>query len=136
VDFLAQNWWLVLLALGSGAALAWPMLTGRTQGVAASEAVRLMNHKKAVVIDVSEPAEFAAGHVVGSRNLPVGQIETATKVLPTNKTLPVVVVCPTGSRAGRAAALIAKLGHEKVVVLQGGLAAWREANLPTEKAAA
>ncbi|MBN8506806.1 MAG: rhodanese-like domain-containing protein [Burkholderiales bacterium] len=135
MDFLAQNWWLVLLAVGSGLALAWPSLSGRTQGVGAAEAVRLMNHEKAVVIDVCEPAEFAAGHVVGARNLPVGQIEAGAKALPANKTLPLVVVCATGARAGRAAGLLAKLGHEKVVVLQGGLAAWREANLPTEKTA-
>ena len=136
MDFLVQNWWLVLLAVGSGAALAWPALSGRTQGVPATEAVRMMNHEKAVVIDVSEPAEYAAGHISGARNLPVGQIEAGAKALPANKTLPLIVVCPTGARARRAAGLIGKLGHEKVVVLQGGLAGWREANLPTEKAAA
>lgn len=135
MDFIAQNWWLVALALGSGLALAWPGLTGRTQGVGAAEAVRLMNHKKAVVIDVSEPAEFAAGHVIGARNVPIGQISADAKALPANKTLPVVLMCPTGARAGRAAGLLTKLGHEQVVVLQGGLASWREAGLPTQKTA-
>jgi rhodanese-related sulfurtransferase len=58
------------------------------------------------------------------------------KGLPTNKTLPVVLMCPTGSRAGRAAATLRKAGFEKAVAVSGGTAAWREAQLPIEKAAA
>lgn len=135
MEFLAKNWWLVLLALGSGAALAWPKLSGRSSGVGVAEAVRLMNHEKAVVLDVGEPAEFAAGHVVGAKNLPVGSIAAGAKGLPGNKALPLVLVCPTGARAGRAAALLHKLGYENTRVLSGGLAAWREANMPTEKTA-
>ena len=46
-----------------------------------------------------------------------------------------VVVCKTGSRAARAAAALRKLGYEKAMVLDGGLTAWRAANLPVEKAA-
>jgi rhodanese-related sulfurtransferase len=133
VEFLAKNWWLILLALGSGLALAWPKLSGRSSGVGVSEAVRLMNHEKAVVLDVGEPAEYAAGHIRGAKNLPVGAIAADAKALPSNKALPLVLVCPTGARAGRAAALLHKLGYENTRVLSGGLAAWREANLPTEK---
>ncbi len=112
------------------------MLSGKTSGVSAAEAVRLMNREKAVVVDVSEPAEFAAGHIVGAKSVPFGQIAAGVKGLPTNKTLPLVVVCPTGARAGRAVAELKKLGYEQVLTLSGGLAAWREANLPTEKAGA
>ncbi|RVT88533.1 rhodanese-like domain-containing protein [Inhella crocodyli] len=136
MDFLTQNWFLVVMAVGSGLMLLWPSLSGKTAGVSSAEAVRLINREKAVLLDVSEPAEFAAGHAAGSRNLPFGQIEAGAKALPTNKTLPLVVVCPTGARAGRAVSALQKLGYEKAVVLSGGLAAWREANLPTEKSAA
>ena len=55
------------------------------------------------------------------------------KGLPGNKTLPLVLLCPTGARAGRAAGLLRKAGHENVVALAGGTAAWREASLPIEK---
>ncbi len=134
MDFFVQNWFLVAMAVGSGLLLLWPTLSGKTAGVGAAEAVRLMNREKAVMIDVSEAEEFAKGHVSGSRNLPFGQIAADAKGLPANKALPLVVVCPTGARAGRAAAALKKLGYDKTFVLQGGLAAWREANLPTEKA--
>lgn len=136
LEFLSQNWLLVALASGSGLALMWPGLSGKTTGVSAAEAVRLMNREKAVLVDVCEPAEYAAGHAAGARSLPLGQIDAGAKALPTNKTLPVVLLCASGLRAGRAARLLQKLGHEKVVVLAGGMKAWREANLPVEKGAA
>jgi rhodanese-related sulfurtransferase len=96
--------------------------------------VRLVNREKGVLIDVSEPQEFVQGHAVGARNIPFGQLE-GHKQLPSNKALPLVVVCPTGARAGRAAGMLRKLGYEKAQVLAGGLKAWREANLPVEKSA-
>jgi rhodanese-related sulfurtransferase len=94
----------------------------------------MINREKAVLIDVSEPAEFAAGHPVGARNVPLSALESSRE-LPKNKALPLVVVCPTGARAGRAVAVLKKLGFENAQALAGGLAAWRAANLPTEKTA-
>lgn len=134
MDFFIQNWFLLVMAAGSGLLLLWPLLSGQGAGVGAAEAVRLMNREKAVVIDVSEAEEFAKGHIAGSRNIPLAQLGAEAKGLPGNKTLPLVVVCPTGARASRALPQLKKLGHENSVVMQGGLAAWREAKLPTAKA--
>jgi rhodanese-related sulfurtransferase len=95
----------------------------------------LINREKAVLIDVSEPEEYAKGHPNGARNVPLGKLE-GSKDLPSNKALPLVLVCPTGARASRAAALLRKAGYENVQSLAGGFNAWREANLPIEKSAA
>jgi rhodanese-related sulfurtransferase len=137
LEFLIQNWYLVLAAVVSGGLLLWPQLKGGGGGssVNTAEAIRLINREKAVLIDVSEPAEFAAGHAGGARNIPFGQLE-GSKDLPSNKALPLVLVCPTGARASRAVSLLRKAGHEKVLSLAGGLRAWRDANLPVDKAAA
>ena len=97
--------------------------------------MHLINREKAVLIDVSEPAEFAAGHATQARNIPFGSLE-GSKSLPSNKQLPLVVMCPTGARANRAVATLRKLGHEKATALAGGLPAWREAQLPVEKSGA
>jgi rhodanese-related sulfurtransferase len=136
LNFLIENWFLIVAALVSGGMLIWPMVVSGSQGAAVgtAEAVRLVNREKGVLIDVSEPEEFAKGHAVGARNIPFGQLE-GHKSLPSNKALPLVVVCPTGARAGRAAGMLRKLGYEKAQVLAGGLKAWREANLPVEKTA-
>ena len=139
MKFIVENWILILAALTSGALLVWPMAKRGAAGggVSTAEAVRLINREKGVLIDVSEPAEFAAAHAGGARNFPLPQLEgePAVKGLPTNKTLPLVVMCPTGSRASRAVALLRKAGHEKAVAVSGGTTAWREASLPIEKSA-
>jgi rhodanese-related sulfurtransferase len=138
VKFLIENWYLVLVAFVSGGLLVWPAVSrgigGGVGGLSTTDAVLLINRQKAVLIDVSEPAEYAAGHVAGARSVPFSAIETS-KDLPSNKALPLVVVCPTGARAARAAAALRKRGYENAHVLAGGLAAWRAANLPVEKSA-
>ncbi len=96
--------------------------------------MQLINRERAVLIDVSEPAEYAAGHPAGSKSVPLASLE-ATNDLPKNKALPLVIVCPTGTRAARAVATLKKRGFENAHVLAGGLKAWREANLPVEKTA-
>jgi rhodanese-related sulfurtransferase len=137
LHFLLDNWYLVLIAAVSGGLLVWPALT-RAQGgggVTPAQAVQLINREKAVVVDVSEPGEFAAAHLIGARNVPLGQLD-ASRELPSNKQLPVIVVCASGNRAARAAKALQAKGHAKAVALAGGLAAWRAADLPVEKARA
>ena len=136
MSFILDNWYLFAIAIGSGAMLLWPTLSGGIGGgrVSAADAVRLINREKAVLIDVSEPAEYAAGHAIGSKSVPLGQIETSN-ALPKNKALPLVVVCATGTRAGRAVGTLKMLGFENARALAGGLEAWRAANLPVEKTA-
>jgi rhodanese-related sulfurtransferase len=135
--FLLENWVLILAALTSGGLLLWPSLSrsGGGGSVGTGEAVRLINREKAVLIDVSEPDEFARGHAAGARNVPLNSLQGA-KELPSNKQLPVVLMCSTGARAARAAGELRKLGHERATPLAGGLKAWRDANLPLEKSAA
>jgi len=136
LKFLLDNWILVLAALTSGGLLLWPVLVRSSQGGAltTAEAVRLVNREKGVLIDVCEPEEYAAGHVSGARNIPLAALE-GHKSLPSNKTLPLVLLCQNGARAARAAGMLRKLGYENAQPLAGGLAAWRQANLPVEKTA-
>ena len=137
MKFLLDNWYLVVTALVSGGLLLWPLLSrsGGAGRVSVAQAVMMINREKAVLIDVSEPAEYAAGHALNAKNIPFGSLEGA-KGLPSNKALPLLLMCPTGTRAHRAVALLTKLGHQQVNAVIGGLAAWREAQLPVEKSAA
>jgi len=136
VSFFVENWYLLVVALVSGAMLLWPMVGrgGGSLSVGTAEAVRLINREKGVLIDVGEPAEFAAGHAAGARNVPLGKLDGARE-LPSNKALPLVLLCASGARAGRAAALLRKAGYEKAFSLAGGNAAWREAGFPVDKSA-
>ena len=135
MKFIVDNWHLVVVALASGGMLLWPMIQGATQGgLSPAGAVQLINRERAVVVDVSENAEFAAGHVGGAKNIPMGQLEEKLATMVKNKTVPLILVCQTGARSGRALTIAKKLGYQQAQTLGGGLSAWKTANLPIEKA--
>ncbi|MEB0056111.1 MULTISPECIES: rhodanese-like domain-containing protein [unclassified Variovorax] len=135
MKFIIDNWVLILIALSSGAMLAWPLIRGGAGGsLTAQGAVQLINRERAVVVDVREPDEYAAGHVTNSRNVPFDQLEAKLSNTVKNKSLPVLLMCATGARAGRALAIAKKLGYEQAQVVGGGLKGWKDANLPIEKA--
>lgn len=135
MTFLVDNWFLILAAVVSGGLLLWPLVSGGSLagGLKPADAVQLINREKAVVIDVCGAGEFAAGHVVGSRNIPLDQLESLLPGAVKNKALPVILVCASGMRSSRAVAIAKKLGYEKAASLEGGMKAWRAANLPVEK---
>jgi rhodanese-related sulfurtransferase len=136
VKFLIDNWMLLSIALASGGMLAWPVIAGgmNAGALTASGAVQLINREKAVVVDVGDVEEFAAGHVGGAKNVPFSELENKLSGAVKNKALPLILVCPNGARSARAVAVAKKLGYEQVQALGGGLKAWKEANLPLEKA--
>ncbi len=127
---------LISIAIASGGMLVWPLIAGGMNADALNPAgaVQLINRAKAVVVDVCEPAEFAAGHVSGAKNVPLGELEAKLPGVIKNKALPLILVCASGARSGRAVAIAKKLGYEQAQSLGGGLKAWKEANLPVEKA--
>ena len=135
MSFFIDNWLLIAVALTSGALLMWPAVSGGAGlgSVNPTQAVQLINREKAVVVDVCGPDEYAAGHVVGAKNLPLGDLEAKLPGMVKNKATPVVLVCASGMRSRRAVAVARKLGYENAHSLSGGLAAWRSASLPIEK---
>ncbi len=123
------------IALSSGFFLLLPVVQGAAaSGISPTEAVQCMNREKGVVIDVCGADEFAQGHVKGAVNVPLDQLESSLEKAVKNKSTPVIMVCAAGARSKRAQAIAQKLGYEKVHSLNGGLKAWKEANLPVAKA--
>jgi len=136
VSFFIDNWVLIAVAFVSGAMLVWPAVKagGRAGTLGVNDAVLLMNREKAVVVDVCEANEFAAGHIIGAKHVPLGELEAKLTATVKNKANPVIFVCASGARSNRAVAVAKKLGYENAQSLSGGMGAWREANLPIEKA--
>ncbi len=131
MNFIIDNWSLFLVALASGGLLLWPMVQGATGGsLQPNGAVQLINREKAVLVDVSEPDEYARSHAVGARNVPLGELEARLPQVVKNKALPVLLICASGGRAARGAAVAKKLGYEQAQAVAGGLKAWKAANLP------
>ncbi len=135
MKFIIDNWYLIALALVSGGLLLWPVLQGvASVGTSPAAVVQLINREKAVVIDVCQPEEFAAGHVGGAKNVPLADLEAKLSGVVKNKNLPVVLTCQSGARSSRAVLIAQRLGYQQAQSLAGGLVAWKAANLPVEKA--
>jgi rhodanese-related sulfurtransferase len=130
-----QNLFLIAVAFVSGAMLVWPLVKRGAGGpwVSTLEATMLINQKDALILDIREPGEYAQGHILNARNIPLGELEARIKDVERYKTKPVICVCATGNRSGSAAEILRKHGFTAVVNLSGGIAAWQQAGLPTEK---
>jgi len=134
VQFLQKdhNFLLLATAVVSGAMLLWPLVRRTTGGpwVSVAQATRLINRDDAVVLDVRDPGEYQAGHIIGAKNTPLERLDGAELK---RKDRPVILYCESGDRAPKAAAALKKQGFERAVCLSGGLGAWKQAGLPTEK---
>jgi rhodanese-related sulfurtransferase len=135
VDFVRNNLLLFVVALVSGAMLLWPLVRRSFAGpsVSPAQATQLINRQDALVIDVREPAEFAAGHLLGAKNLPLARLAAPGAEVAKRKDRPVIVYCDGTDRASKAAAALKKQGFARVLNLAGGIKAWQDAGLPVEK---
>ncbi len=135
-EFLLNNLALVALFLASGAMLLWPeisRLVGASDELGTLEATRLINRGPHLVLDVSDAAEFAGGHVPRARNIPVRELAGRLDELGKYKDKPVLVTSKGAARAGAACRLLKRSGFGSVYQLRGGTAAWEQASLPVEK---
>jgi rhodanese-related sulfurtransferase len=135
MEFITKNIFLIVIALVSGGMLLWPLLRKGAGGpwVNTLQATQLMNRDDALVLDLRPAAEYANGHVLGARNIPLADLERRAGELDKHKAKPVIVYCNTGNNSGGGVALLRKGGFANVVNLSGGYTAWQQAGLPVEK---
>ncbi|WP_163102618.1 rhodanese-like domain-containing protein [Peribacillus alkalitolerans] len=79
-------------------------------------------YRKSQLIDVREPNEFEAGHILGARNIPLSQLKTRLKEIRSDK--PVFFYCQSGIRSGRAAQMLHRKGYRQLFHLKGGFKQW------------
>ncbi|HVH12549.1 MAG TPA: rhodanese-like domain-containing protein, partial [Longimicrobium sp.] len=84
----------------------------------------------AELVDVRNSSEFAAGHLPGAVNLPLGRLAERLDELPRDR--PLVVHCQSGARASVAVGLLAARGFGDVRHLAGDYAGWSRAGRPVE----
>lgn len=71
------------------------------------------------LIDVREPAEYAAGSVTGAVNIPLNELPRRLGEL--DRQRPVVLLCRSGNRSRQAATYLAAAGFTDVINLAGGI---------------
>jgi rhodanese-related sulfurtransferase len=105
-------------------------LTRGFKGVTPAQLTHLMNHENALVVDVSPYNDFEKGHVPGAKHVAMSQFDPESKLLAKVKDMPVAVVCRSGITSTQAAKRLVKAGFKRVYSLEGGTAAWQQADLP------
>jgi rhodanese-related sulfurtransferase len=136
VQFVISNIFPISIAVVSGIMLLWSLFGNRFRGVKevnTAEALQLINHKNAIVLDVREPKEYDSGHVLNSKLMPLGKLKERMGELEKFKEQPIVVVCRSGNRSGTACFLLGRKGFSQAYNLAGGVQAWQKNNLPLEK---
>ncbi len=96
----------------------------------AQEAVRLINDRDAIIVDLRAQNEFKRGHLLNAINVPFAKLDERASDVGKDKARPVLLYCALGSVAGQAALKLKKQGYTEVYPLKGGLNAWTGANLP------
>lgn len=72
------------------------------------------------LFDVRELAEWASGHVAGSRHVPLNRLRELEADPPAPDGRTIAVACAAGARAAFAASLLRRAGRERVVRVAGG----------------
>lgn len=85
-----------------------------------------------MVIDVRTAEECALGHVPGAVNIPFDQV--AERIAEVETPHGVALYCMVGPRARKGESALLASGYTKVFHLEGGLAAWKSAGLPVNRA--
>ncbi len=97
-----------------------------------AEVIHVINHDKGVVIDIRSSDAFATGHITGAISLPLSHLAEKIKKIEKFKLQPIVIVCATGADSPKAAVILAEQGFQ-AKLLNGGMRAWRDAEMPLVK---
>jgi len=103
-----------------------------TVAVAPNDAIRMMN-TGAVLVDLRSANQFKDGHIEGARSVPGDALAADPKALERLAGKTLVLYCDTGATTAAALRTLARAGVKDVFSLRGGLAAWKQENLPVVK---
>lgn len=134
--FFGNHALVCLIFLGVTIALIGNELSRFVRGyraVSPAQLTALINRENALVVDLSAPADYEKGHVIGSRSVAISQFDPEHKQLAKARELPIALVCRNGMTSAAAAKRLSKAGFTQVYWLDGGIAAWQQADLPLAK---
>lgn len=132
-EFIANHPGLVSMFVAILALLLWNIFGSSLSGVSKlgpPEVTRLMNHEKALLLDLRTAADFSSGHILNARNIPATELEDRQKELQKHKKNPVILCCSRDTDGIKAGRILKLAGYENIYSLKGGIEAWRNASLP------
>ena len=103
----------------------------RAKELSPADAVDMINHENAVVIDLRDAELYRAGHIINA--IPASVDDFAKPRMDKYKVKPLILVCARGLQSPALAAKLRTQGYVQPMVLAGGMSAWTAANLPMVK---
>lgn len=107
------------------------MLKNKSEILSPHDVVLKMNHEEAILIDIRDQDLYKKEHIINSIHMNKSEINQAK--LNKYKNAPIVLVCMLGKTALTVAETLKKEGLQHIYVLEGGIDAWKGANLPLVK---
>ena len=98
-----------------------------------AEVIRLINHEDAVVLDVRDDKDYAAGHILNAVHIPFALLDGRLDQLERYKGRPIIIACRSGQQSAHAGVMLKKQGFEPLYKLGGGMLAWTNADAPVTK---
>lgn len=96
------------------------------------QAIQLINHDNAVVIDIRSNEHYRKGHIINAYSMNAQDLNQSVKKLEKFWTRPILIVCGTGAESQKLAASLLKRGYNAYSI-SGGIRAWSEAQMPLIK---
>ena len=94
------------------------------------EAVRLINDRDALVVDLRPATDYKRGHILNAVNIPAAKLGEKITEFSKSRERPIVLVCALGGQAAQGAEELRKAGYTEAYPLRGGLNNWMGASLP------
>lgn len=135
-EFVTNHWILVSALAVIVAMLASNIaasIGGAGRQLTPGQAVQIINRESAVVVDLRDAKQYGEGHIVSALNVSMTNLPERLKDLERHRERALLLYCAAGNEAGRAGGILKKHGFSRLYTLRGGLAAWRQDNLPLSR---
>lgn len=136
IEFIGRHWQLAALFAVLITLVILNELREHLAGIKrlkCQEVTNFINHQDAIIVDLRSTNDFTQGHILGAINIPSAELSNKMEQLTAHKERPVILVCNLGQTAGGIGQQLQKQGFSQVFCLQGGIASWRNDNLPLVK---
>ncbi|MCB1667663.1 MAG: rhodanese-like domain-containing protein [Porticoccaceae bacterium] len=130
--FISEQWVLVSILLVLVYVFAFTERIKSGKPLSSHELTRMLNADEAVLLDVRESKDFKEGHIVGAIHIPFNKIKENSAELNNHKNKVIVIADKLGQHAGAAGRILKQQGFQ-VRRLSGGMAEWKNQNLPVVK---
>ena len=130
LEFLAQEWILVLALLAVAIMLVMHEARKSGPSVSPQQAINLINSEQGVFVDLRDSADYKQGPIVEALHIPAAKLAGRMADLEKYKDKPVVLVCKMGQQSGAAGKQLNTSGFNRVYKMTGGMMEWSNLQLP------